>query len=86
MKNVLNGTMACRKHFFGGQLTQTTRIHTSGTCIKRILPATDKISVPCGSVSGRFHCVTTCCGVTQIYVNTESTVFTCDTYAWIILR
>jgi hypothetical protein len=29
----------------------------SSTCMKRKLPATKKTLVPCGSVTGEFHCV-----------------------------
>ena len=42
MKPVLNGTWAQRKTEFSGKIFLTTRIQISGTCINRILSATEK--------------------------------------------
>jgi hypothetical protein len=61
VKTVLHGPMTYREPFFAWQVTLYTRIYISGTCIERNLPAVENISVPCGSISGRFHRVTCCC-------------------------
>jgi hypothetical protein len=57
VETVFNGPTAYRKPFFGGQLTIATMIQILGTCIRRILPETERIPVPCRSFSGRFRCV-----------------------------
>jgi len=68
VKTVFNGPLAYRKHIFGGQITLATGIHISGTCIKRILPATEKNFGPLQFLLRQVSLCNNLLYVTEMYV------------------
>jgi hypothetical protein len=59
--NCFQGNLGVQKPVFSGKLLEfrgsaVSWIHSSSTCIKRNLPAKEKVSATFGSVRERFHC------------------------------